>query len=548
MRDRSTCQRIASEGTCSFTLVRLSLQSNKSSPLVFTTAMFEATSKDAEHKEVYVREFLRRGLTARTSSSFDSDSSPDQDEDTSTRTARLLYGDKLTEDEARTLRLILETNISVKELTLWYASMSILRVIFEDSEKPLALEELGLLYVDCEGHDFCLHIRDVFSNLRVLDVRCRNQAPCKTTGDGGGLIRTIADFLLHNSTLQELALWSDNLGDAGAQVLAQALTTNGTLKKLEILDGTQLTSKSVLTFANALVVNSTLELVDLSDVDMQEEDVLLLCGEDRYADTFRRVYTVWRQQFLPQLTKLLRENRHWSDVSVKVTASVRVDLLEDFFSALAENNTVRTLHFYPSGKTFDALADGLAHVLRRTSTITTIRNLMRVEEDGRALAKVISALTDNSSVTDFTMVADVLTPDICSSLSELLIINKTLTSVNICECEKIAAEDMRVILGGLSENYTLTDVTVVCDADDDEEEASDIEGLLERNRRLLNRAAQFVKRGGDVTDFEGVDALKKVHQSPSLVEMLEKLTGKGTEEVRENICAAFIRVSCSTKT
>ncbi|KAH9364574.1 hypothetical protein HPB48_006049 [Haemaphysalis longicornis] len=509
--------------------------------------MSESTVQDSEHKEVDVSEFFRRGLPARPCSSFDSDerdTSSDQDVNSTSRPVSLLYGEKLSEKEARTLRHILETNPSVKQLTLWYASMNILELIFGDMEKPLALEELGLLYVDCDGHDFCLSLSEVFSNLRALDVRCRNQAPCIVTGDGGGLVRSIADFLLHSRTLQELALWSDNLGDAGAQVLADALTTNDTLKKLEILDGTQLTSKAVLTFANALVVNSALELVDLSEVDMQEEEVLLLCGEDRYADTFKRVYTVWKQQFLPQLTKLVRENRHFPDVSVEVTSSVRADLLEDFFNAVAENNTVRMLHFYPSGKTFDALADGIADVLRRTSTITNIRNLMRVEDDYEALIKVLSALKDNRSVTDFTMVADVLTPEICRSLSELLASNKTLTSVNICECAEIAAEHVHAILQGLRENYTLTDLTVVWDPDDDTEEASEIEELLKRNRGLLDRAAHFVKRGGDVSDVEGVEALKIVHQSPGLVETLEKLTGKATAEVRDNIKATFTRVSC----
>lgn len=507
--------------------------------------MSEATSKDTALQESVVSEFLNRGLQGphhSIAAKDERDTFSGQDCDVTTRPLSLEYGDKLSEEEARILRHILVTNTSVKKLTIWDVSLNVFRTVFEGLEEPLSLEELCVLCVDCEGQDFCMRLSGMFRNLRVLDLRCDGQASRNTSNDGGGLASSIADLLRDNMALQELSLWCGEFGDAGCSVLAEVLKTNGTLKKLHIVDET-LTSNTVVAFAETLVVNAALEMVHLFEVDMREEDVSFLFEEDKYADTFKRLYILWRQKFLPQLTRLLREDRHCSDVSVDVTESVSADLLQDFLDAVAENKTVRMLHFYPSGNTFDALADGLVSVLRRTTTITCIQNLMRAE-DGKALVKVLDALKDNHSVTDFMMMAEILTPEICRSLSEVLATNKTLTSVSICEYYGIGAEDLRVILEGLRVNYTVTQLMVAWDPDDDVEGVSEMEELLERNRGLLNKAAQFVKGDGDVTDAEGADALKKVRSSPKLVEKLQEVTGKEREAVLDDITAAVAGVSC----
>lgn len=501
--------------------------------------MSETTSNDTQLQEAVVREFLNKGLqgprySIATNDQRDSSSEPSGD--TTTGPLALEYGDKLSSEEARILRHILVTNASVKKLTIWDVSLSGFKRIFEGLEEPLSLEDLCVFHIDCEGQDFCLKLSGGFRNVRVLDLRCRSQ------DDGGVLASSVADLLRDNMVLQELSLWCDELGDAGCSVLAKALTTNDTLKKLHIVDET-LTSKTVVAFAETLVVNSALEKIDIFEVDMREEDVSFLFEEDKYAGTFKRLYILWRQKFLPQLTRLLREGRHCSDVSVDVTESVRADLLQDFLNAVAESKTVRMLHFYPSGKTFDRLADGLVYVLSHTTTITSIQNLMRVEEDGKALVKVLDALKDNNTVTDFMMMVDILTPEVCRSLSEVLATNRTLTSVSICEYYGIGPEQLRVILEGLRGNHVVTHLMVAWDPDD-VEGVSEMEELLERNRGLLIKAAQFVKGGGAGTDVEGVDALKKVCSSPSLVEKVQEITGKGKEAVLDDIAAAVSRVSC----
>ncbi|XP_077545418.1 uncharacterized protein LOC144158417 isoform X2 [Haemaphysalis longicornis] len=507
--------------------------------------MSEVTSKDIGIEEAVVSEFLKKGLQGprySIAASHEEDPSSGPGGDIKTRSLTLEYGDKLSVEEGRILRHILVTNPSVKKLTIWEVSLSVFRTVFEDLEEPLSLEELVVLNIDFEGQNFCLRLSGIFRNLCVLDLRGGSQPSRNTSDDGGGLASSIADLLRDNTTLQELSLWCDELGDAGCSVLAKALTTNDTLKKLHIVDET-LTSKTVVAFAETLVVNSALEKVDIFEVDMSEGDVSFLFEEDKYANTFKRLYILWRQKFLPQLTMLLREDRHCSDVSVDVTESVHADVLQDFLDAVAKSKTVRMLHFYPSGKTFDALADGLVSVLSRTTTITQIQNLMQAEEDGKALVKVLSALKDNNTVTDFMMMVEILSPEICRSLSEVLATNKTLSSVSICEYYGILPEQLRVILEGLRCNYTVTHLMVAWDPDD-VEGVAEMEELLERNRGLLNKAAQFVKEGGDATDVEGADALKKVRSSPRLVEKLQEVTGKGKEAVLDDIAAAVTRVPC----
>lgn len=182
-------------------------------------------------------------------------------------------------------------------------------------------------------------------------------------------MKSIAYFLRDNSSLENFHLRSEQLTDHGATTNAESLRTNSALKQFTI-HHEKLTSKSIVAFAETLVVNSTLEVVDLHKIDMKDEDMLPLFEEERYAGTFKRMDILWDQKYLPQLARLLRQDRHYSQLFINVSSAASGDQVREFFEALANNRNVRMLQLYPSEETSEALTEGLVNLVKRTSAMT----------------------------------------------------------------------------------------------------------------------------------------------------------------------------------
>lgn len=398
----------------------------------------------------------------------------------SAEAVQLEYRDDLSVDEAGVLRSLFGSeSFPAKKLKFWGTPLSIVRTAVDNLEDGSTLEELELLGLDCEGQEFSLSLCGVFGNLRTLNLACNDI--------GDSFAKDIADFLRNNSSLQELNLWSNDIGDEGATVLAEALTVNATLKKLN-LNQNNLTSQALVAFADMLTVNSTLELVEVLGLDTELEEVEVLFEGERYAEVFRRIYIRWEQDCLPHLSRLLREDRHCSEVSIDVAASVPKDCLREFFDAVAGNATVQTLQFGPNGNTFDALTDGLVSLLTRTTTLSRVQSLMPLDRD-ESLVRVLNALKENHSVTSITMNVEVLTADIATSLAELLGTNSTLSDVNLYGHCKIESGVLDIILEALRNNHTLTNLGGVEAGIEEHDAMSEIEELLNRNSRLLYRAS-----------------------------------------------------------
>ncbi|KAH7975266.1 hypothetical protein HPB49_025456 [Dermacentor silvarum] len=443
-----------------------------------------------------------------------------------------------SEQDAGVLRRMLMTGPPVKKLCIWEISLSAFRTAFGDLEGCSSLEELQLFNIECGEEDFSVNLSGVFGSLHSLELHCEN---IRAT-----FAKDIANYLRENNTLREFSLWYSCGGDEGAAALIEALTVNNTLERFTLAQ-LQLSSETVIAFAKMLAVNSTLELVDLFDACFVEaEKVSALLEEDLYEDVFKRLRIVWTGQLLPLLTRLIRKKACWPELSVSLTASADRDVLREFFDAVATDTTIRMLHFYPSdGDTFEELADGIASVAKRTTTLKAIDNRMHVKPGNeQQLVKVLDALKENRSVTSFAMYAELLTPEIAVSLSDLLAVNDTLNEVSVCEYWGITADIVATILRGLRKNYTLTHLMVSWDPDDDVEGVLEMAELVKRNVRLHEKAAEFVSADGHrVGNVEGADALKKVRCSANLVERVQRLTGKTSDASMELIHEVLARLS-----
>ncbi|KAH8031953.1 hypothetical protein MRX96_014526 [Rhipicephalus microplus] len=441
---------------------------------------------------------------------------------------------ELQEEDARVLRSMLSSGRPVRKLSMWETSLSAFKIAFEDLEGCSSLEELHMFDIDCDEQDFGVKLTGIFENLHSLELYCPNIR--------AAFARDIAAFLQDNKKLKEFTLGYSCGGDEGAAAIIEALETNDTLTRLTLAD-VKLSSETVIAFAKMLTANTTLEVVDLFDSCLVEaEKVSALLEQDLYKDVFKRLRILWPEELLPILTGLIRRKACWHELSVCVSASVDRGILQEFFDAVAEDTTATLLHFYPNeDSTFDELSDGIASVVKSTKTLQKIQNLMHVTRGNeQQLIDVLDALKDNRSVTSFNMHSDALTPELATSLSELLAVNDTLNEVLVCEYYDITGDILATILEGLRQNYTVTLLMVSWDPDDDIEGVPEMKELLKRNARLHEKAADFVSAGGDPKkDAEGADALKKVRKSAKLVERVQGLTGKTSEAALEMVQAAL---------
>ncbi|KAL1479290.1 hypothetical protein MTO96_015931 [Rhipicephalus appendiculatus] len=458
---------------------------------------------------------------------------PDDDPQDTQDGDELIY-DQLSKENAALLRRMLITGPPVRSLHLCRISLSAFKVAFDGLGECPWLEELSII-IDCEGKELGTNLTGVIRRLRSFNLRCENT--------GAGYANDVASYIRQGKYLIELNLYNSCGGDEGVAVLVEALTGNETIEKFR-LDDMNLSSDTLIAFAKMLASNSMLEVVDIREVCPVDRDkVLSLLQEERYANAFKRLQIVWPEELLSELTALIRRQACCPRLSVTVTSLVDEGVLGEFFDAVVANKTLRGLTLLPFQHTFDALANGIASLVKRTTTLREIWATHTVEQSNeRHLIGILDALKENRSVSQFTMYAQTVTPELATSLSELLAANNTLNVVRVCNDWVISPKELETILEGMRFNYTVNALTISL-RPDDSDGTYEIEAILDRNARLLKKAAEFVISGADVSDESGVDAVKKLRSSADLVKEVQKLTGKTEEAAIEAIQSALSCIS-----
>ncbi|KAH7975744.1 hypothetical protein HPB52_004664 [Rhipicephalus sanguineus] len=443
----------------------------------------------------------------------------------------LVYG-HISEKDAAVLHRMLRSGKPVKRLCLHDISLGAFKVSFDDLEESPSLRYL-YFHIDLKGEKLGTSFSGVFRSLYSLEISCDNA--------GSGFANEIASCIQQNKSLRELRLSKSCGSDEGAAILIEALVSNDTLK-IFALHYIKSSWGTLIGFAKMLATNRTLEMVRLGEVCCGEVDeVWSLLAQERYASVFQRLEIEWPDELLSVLTVLIRREACSSTLSVRITSSVDERVLREFFQAVATNKTLRELNF--ESDAFDALANGIASVVKSTGTLREIFSATEVKRGNEhKLITILNALKENSSITHFTMWAETVTPQAATSIAELLAANKALRDLHLCGESRISPSAGEIILQGLWVNYTLTELTV-CSELDANDITRDIEAILNRNYRILRKAVDFVISGGDVNDQFGPYALKKVHSSAGFVEMLKSRTKKTTDATLEDIQAVLARMT-----
>ncbi|KAH6922261.1 hypothetical protein HPB50_011333 [Hyalomma asiaticum] len=385
----------------------------------------------------------------------------------------LKYEESLSDKDAAMLRKILGSAHPVRKLSLSEISLSAFKAAFHNPDKCPSLREVHVGFIDCHRKTLDLTECGVLQSVCSLHLGSDNTGPA--------FADDVASYIRQNESLRELSISHSCGGDRGVATLVEALRTNDTLKRFSLGD-MELSSDTLVIFATMLTSNFALELVNLTNTFPVEEDKVLFVAEDEfYAGVFQRLQIQWPERLLPDLTDLLSKEEGCPLLSVVVTNSASIPVVWKFFLALSEVKTLRELYLNAGDDISSAFTVGIVRVFMLTTTlrVVAISTCVRAEK-GHYLTRMLQALRTNRSVTKFKIEASALTPQIATSLSELLAVNSTLNQVTILAYRTMSPAESETIVNALKSNYILTRLDVDCGCDDSDGRR-EMRTLLKRN-------------------------------------------------------------------
>lgn len=426
-------------------------------------------------------------------------------------------------------KLIKSKDAPTRIITVRRISEGVFRVAFVTVSCSPMLDE-AIFQIECEDKDLNANVAEILESLRSFDLLCTERYKALVTEN--------ADWVREDTFLRGLYPFHPVGGDREAAALIEVLAGNNSLKVVSI-NCFQPSPVTVMGIAQMLAFSSTLESVEFRHIHADPKALLFL-EEHSCTGVFKRLRIVWPMSILSELAMLVRMQSSFTSLSVVMTRVIAEREVREFFDAVASNATLRELCVWVNeeeSRFYAVLGSHFCSVLLQRAVYLMCRRDTEVAE--RQLVTALDALKKNHTIRKFTMRGLLaMTPQIATSLSELLAASNTLKDVDVSSME-IQPREIETLLQGLRVNCTVTNFTVSRNPDDSI--IREVQAILKRNVTLELKAAQAVTAG--VSDGEGVDALKRLHSAAGLVEKVQQLTGKNTEAAFEQIQATLARLS-----
>ncbi|CAM2705334.1 unnamed protein product, partial [Rotaria socialis] len=247
-------------------------------------------------------------------------------------------------------------------------------------------------------------------------------------GDVGA--QFLADALRVNTTLTELRLYTNKIGDSGAQYLGEALKTNQSLQDLR-LQTNKIGDSGAQYLADGLKVNKTLTYLHLAQNQIGDS------GTKHLADALT---------LNKNLTQLYLGTNQISDNGAQLFAEV-----------LKTNKTLTVLDLGKNTIT-DSGAQQLAEALKTNKTLTELR--LYTNKIGDSGAQYLGeALKTNQSLQNLQLQNNKIGDSGAQYLADGLKVNKSLTYLDLRN-NKIGDNGAQHIAEGLKVNKTLTQLAL----------------------------------------------------------------------------------------
>lgn len=343
-----------------------------------------------------------------------------------------------------------------------------------------------------------------------------------------------ADFLCQalrvGNSLQKLNCMGNLITDAGAKDIAKALETNLTLLDLD-LAWNKLSAVSLVYFVKMLAVNSTLQIVHLGGIDVEDFDEAELVRLLEEHKCCHRISTPWNPAQIDEIGHVISCNR--SDVRKVYISSMQGAPVSPVMSALELNHYVTELHIGDTD--MHVTVEALSQLLKNTTSLKLLHCTCHLEYN--AFTTLIEGLTGNRTVGCVELSGAFFCTGSVKAFVQMLEMNTTLFTFNIgiAYCSK---EGLKRIAKHFPVSFTLTDFCSFGEGLHDcrRQDLDAILGVLQRNQQVLNRATRFVL--GTCRDSDCRESFHMLWNCDSVANHVKSVIDCTEDDARQRVEAA----------
>jgi Ran GTPase-activating protein (RanGAP) involved in mRNA processing and transport len=312
---------------------------------------------------------------------------------------------------------------------------------------------------------------------------------------GGEGAIALAQVLNQSSTLQKLHLWVNNIGAEGAIALAQALEENNTLQHLHLLSN-QIGDKGTIALAQALKKYRTLRTLQLPHNDIGEEGAIALAQ------------ALTRDSMLQELD--LGQNNIRKEGAIALAQTLTI------------NSSLRKLDLYDNNIT-EKGGIALAQALTKNSTLKVLNlNNNYIGKKGTiALAK---ALKENRTLHYLSLDGNNIGNEGVIALAQALKENSTLQTLNLRD-KTISGRGVIALVESLEQNHTIQAINI----DYELSSSGKLEIMLNRNQEIFRSISSLQE-----TLSSGIYTAASLEQTTAELRTLIPVIGTNQAPFAEN--------------
>lgn len=333
------------------------------------------------------------------------------------------------------LRQLLRNNLQLQLLVLQSCSIgdeevkSIVEAL--SGHQRLTSVNLSKNHITAQGSKYLIDFLSSKPSITSIDLSFNHQVDNTAVAHWARLLR-------QSTSLNNLNLNNNNLGDKAFELLGEALASNAYLKTIGLCDigGESYGDNDIPTFLQALSANSSLTSLDLSYNKLRQDDIVLL------AETLRANKT---------LTELNLAGTSLDDKDIKVLAD-----------GLKFNRTLHVLNLDSNNFAGEGL-QSLALFLRTKWCSLKSLSLAEIQdaEINEGIGNLATALRTNTSLIFLKINNDKCDFKQFSALMDALRTNTTLLTLDISNFVSLAQKDeIMLVAESLAANKTLTDINL----------------------------------------------------------------------------------------
>ena len=305
---------------------------------------------------------------------------------------------------------------------------------------------------------------------------------------------SLSQALTANSSLTNLDLSVNSIGAVGAASLFQALTANSSLTNLD-LRGNSIDAVGAASLSQALTANSSLTNLDLSYNSIGAVGAAslsqALTANSSLTNLDLSVNSIGAVG-AASLFQALTANSSLTNLNLTYN-SIGAVVAASLFQALTANSSLTNLYLRGNSIGDDGAAS-LSQALTANSSLTNLDlSYNSIGDDGAA--SLLQALTANSSLTNLDLRGNSIGDDGAASLSQALTANSSLTNLDLSH-NSIGAVGAASLLQALTANSSLTNLDLGDNSIGDDGAAS-LSQALTANSSLTNLDLSYNSIGDD---------------------------------------------------